>query len=274
MRNQKRVSAPAKLGAVKGNDTIQKMLNEGLFLGNSPVPSRKTSPNKNSFNWSVPNTPMRRISPPKSKPKSKSKPRGLSLKKAFIGALLLSAPGKAGYKATGTEIRAGHGMPGTGMVPYAESVAVNVPLPGTVSYPAHQKMLFYNNTRQPPKGFIKQLYNRAKTALTRRPKKMTMNNLRGKYFAGKAKTGAPRKTVSVINVYTLPSTENVILYPNLYTANVVATAQNAFRRGNKVFSNKNFKVQTFSKKATNQVKKLQGSKAPKIKSKYIVSKSF
>jgi len=157
---------------------------------------------------------------------------------------------------------------GTALVPYQGSTAYNIPTTGTAVYPAHGRMLMYNTSKQGNKpGFFKRVYNRAKTAFTR---KLTMNNLKAKYYAGKVRSGAGRKVLEILHIHTLPSTENVILHPNKYTANVVALAKSAFKRGNAVFTNKNFEIQAFTANAKQRVARLQRSRSKKLRNKYSV----
>jgi len=270
-------SAPSKLGArvLSPNERkkFQLLLNN-LALGNSPVPSRRSS--FNAFNWSVPNSPVvRKVSPrPRSKSKSKSKKPKISLgQKVTLGLLALSALPRAGYQATLRQRLAGHNA-GTALMPYERSTAVNIPLPGHASYPAHNRMLFYNNTRQPiKKGFFGKMYNRAKTAVSRNPKKITMRNLKLRQMSHQVRSGAGRRAMEVVNIYTLPSTHNIITHPQLYTNNVVTAAKRAFQNGRKVFSNENFlTVPIFSKAAYNAVRQVQSRNAKPLKNKYIVQK--
>jgi len=262
----------AKRLTSREREDFHRLLNN-LAVGTSPVPSpRKKLPN--SFNWRVSNSPRPATATNKAKAKRMIRTGASKLKKAFLtGLVLTSGLTKAGYIPTGTQIRAGHNA-GTAVMPYEGSTAVNIPLPGHASYPAHNRMLFYNNTRQPTKkGFFGTMYNRAKTAVSRTPKKITMRNLKIRQMSHQVRSGAGRRAMEVVNIYTLPSTHNIITHPQMYTNNVVAAAKRAFQNGRKVFSNKNFlAVPIFSKAAYNAVRQVQSRNAKPLKTKYIVQK--
>ena len=267
-------SAPIRLGAKRLTPRERENFNRlltNLALGNSPVQSRRASPSPNNNNIRIPNSPVMNV------PKKKKAPRGSKMTKAAIVALLaLGAVPKTGYRIGTREMVSGASGEITNMMPYYASSAVNVPLPGTKSYNASGRMLFVNRvTKQPPtkKGPVRRAFNRVKSAFTRPPKKISMDNLKEKFYAGQVRSGAGRKVFEVLNIYTLPSTQNVINNPKLYTNNVVALAINAFKRGNKVFSRQNFENRAFTPGARAKVAALQRKKAKGLKRKIILNLS-
>ena len=276
----KRGSAPARLGArplsINERRNFQTLLNN-LALGNSPVPSRRASPKSQT---PPPNSP-KRVSPNRGvSPKARrTQARGGSSKmtKAAIVALLaLGAVPKTGYRAGVRERVGGASGEITSMMPYYESTAVNIPLPGSKADNASGRMLFVNKvTKQPPekKGPIRRTFNRFKSAFTRPPKKISMDNLKEKFYAGQVRSGAGRKVFEVLHIHTLPSTQNVINNPKLYTSNVVALAINAFKRGNKVFTRQNFENRAFTPGARAKVAALQRKKARGLKKKALLNLS-
>jgi hypothetical protein len=186
----------------------------------------------------------------------------------MTGLVLTSGLSRAGYIPTGSQIRAGHSA-GKALVPYYGSTAVNVPLPGTKMYNASSRALVFNTSSQGPKkqGFMSRMF-------TRRPKLITMRNLKLRQMSQSIRSGAGRRAMEVINVQTLPSTNSIIKHHELYTKNVVNAAKKAFQNGRKVFSNENFlRVPIFSKAAFNAVSRVQSKNAPELKSKYWVLKT-
>jgi hypothetical protein len=227
-----------------------------MAWGESPTPSPRSS---NIF----PQVPTSRSRSPKKKPAFESRLKK-GLKAGALGFLALSSLRGAGTRAKLHEMLAGHNAKNA-LMPYYGSTAVNVPLKGHMSYRGPNRMLMLNTSSQGPqkKSFFQRMFP------SKPKRKISMRNLKLMQMAHTVRSGAGRRAMEVINVYTLPSTHNIISNPRLYNNNVVRAAKKAFQNGRKVFTNTNFeRIPVFTESAYKAARALEEKGAKNLKKRY------
>jgi len=215
----------------------------------------------------------------KKRPKSAStkSSRSRALKAMMIGALAMGAPRQVGMSNRNMpqswKMREGRGI--TAVTPYGSMKNLNIEILGTKSYPAHQPFVFFNKNihgpRSPPKSAGRRAFNWMFPK--KAPKLITMRNLKLQQMSSRMRTGAGRRTLETVNVFTLPSTHQILtVNPGMYAKNVRNAAARAAIQGRKIFSNTNFNnVQVFSKQAFNKMRNIQAGNAKPVKHKYLVN---